>query len=345
MGDRMGFGIHHYAGKVMYTAEFFVQRNQDTLPTDLEDAMSKSSNFIIAYKPEPPKSAKAPKRQKSNIVGSTIWSKYKTQLATLMTDLRKTRSRYIRCLKPNKAKVPVKMEHISTVEQLRCAGVVAAVTITRSAFPNRLENDSAKFRYATMWDRKKYPSKKNDADDPAEALKKDCEALMECALKEREEGGKKAFVVGNTKTYFRAGALEYLEANRAAGMDGQARTIQALARGFSARKKFGNLRGRKEAEEKARREAEERAKREAAAKKKAEEDAKRAAAAKEAARLRAEKERKEREEKERQERLEREKQEKIEREAREKDVKEKQKQIKKLKKEIDRVKEELQVKE
>merc|ERR1712151_552536 len=182
-------------------------------------------------------------------------------------DLRKTRSRYIRCLKPNKAKVPVKMEHISTVEQLRCAGVVAAVTITRSAFPNRLENDSAKFRYATMWDRKKYPSTKTDADSKEEQLQKDCDALFNCALKEKEDKGKKAYVVGKTRTYFRAGALEYLEANRAAGMDGEARTIQALARGFLARKKFGNLRGQKEAEERRKREEEERRKKEAEDKK------------------------------------------------------------------------------
>ena len=33
------------------------------------------------------------------------------------------------------------MQHESSVEQLRCAGVVAAVIISHSAFPNKLEHE------------------------------------------------------------------------------------------------------------------------------------------------------------------------------------------------------------
>jgi len=241
--DRMSFGIHHYAGKVMYSAEFFVERNQDTLPTDLEDAMFKSSNFIIAHKPPEPALApgKAPKRQKSNIAGSTIWAKYKTQLGSLMGSLRKTKSKYIRCLKPNKAKVPVKMEHMGTVEQLRCAGVVAAVTITRSAFPNRLSNDAVRLRFSGFWDKAAYPAKTTDSMGKPEKLKAECFALMTCALIDRQEGDKLAFAVGKTKTYFRGGALEYLEANRAAGMEVHQIMISKFARGYLVRKKFASL--------------------------------------------------------------------------------------------------------
>jgi len=343
--DSMAFGIHHFAGKVMYSAEFFVQRNQDTLPTDLEELMLKSTNSIIAQKPKEAVEAegakKKPKRQKSNIVGGTIWSKYKTQLAKLMGDLRKTNSRYIRCLKPNKAKVPIKMEHIGTVEQLRCAGVVAAVTITRSAFPNRFENEIARFRYVTMWDKKKFPSKKTDDDLPEEAMKKDCEALMNCALREREVDGKKAFVVGRTRTYFRAGALEYLESNRSAGMDSQAVVVQAAARGYICRKRFGNLRGQKQAEERKKKEEEERKKREAENKRlaaeRAEEDKKMAALAAK----RAQQAKKEKEEREKQLVEEEEKIEKEEEQVVKKEVKEQEKKIKKLVKEVQVLKVEL----
>jgi len=240
--DRMSFGIHHYAGKVMYSAEFFVERNQDTLPTDLEDAMFRSSNFIVAHKPVDPESeGKGPKRQKSNIVGSTIWSKYKTQLASLMGNLRKTQSRYIRCLKPNKAKVPIIMEHMGTVEQLRCAGVVAAVTITRSAFPNRLPNDTVRLRFSGFWDKAAYPAQTTSSMSKEEQTKAECHAMMLCALKDRADGDKLAFVVGKTRTYFRAGALEYLEANRAAGLEVHAIPIQKLGRGYITRKKFKDM--------------------------------------------------------------------------------------------------------
>jgi myosin V len=249
--DRMSFGIHHYAGKVMYDADQFVTRNQDTLPTDLEDIGMKSSNEIVSKKFEEPPKEPVPGnkrtlvRQKSNLVAPTVWGKYKTQLQELMTNLRKTNSRYIRCIKPNMKKIPVLMEHIPTVEQLRCAGVVAAVTLARSAFPNRLDNPSVRFRYGSMWEKSQYPSAKTSSMDSNEALRCDCDAILNCALKVKEtvnNEGKvaKAYVVGKTKSYFRAGALEYLEANRKSGLDSQAVTIQRFARGWLVRKQVGD---------------------------------------------------------------------------------------------------------
>ena len=268
--DRMSFGIHHYAGKVMYDAEGFVTSNQDTLPTDLEDLMHKSSNEIVSKKievAEPQKESSGgrrgpPKRQKSNIVAETVWGKYKTQLATLMSNLRKTQSRYIRCIKPNMKKKPTLMEHIPTVEQLRCAGVVAAVTLARSAFPNRLDNNGVRFRYGNMWDKNAYPSAKTLSMDNKKAAACDADAILSCALKPKEtvdkKGNvKKAFIVGKTKTFFRAGAMEYLESNRSTGLDSQATTIQKYARGYVVRKQLADLvrgnadkiRAQKEAEE------------------------------------------------------------------------------------------------
>jgi myosin-5 len=254
--DRMSFGVHHYAGKVMYTADGFVGRNQDTLPTDLEDIAKKSSNEIICndavqVNPEAPAASGGggkrapPKRQKSNLVAPTVWGKYKTQLASLMGSLRKTESRYIRCVKPNMAKKPLLMDHIPTLEQLRSAGVVAAVTLARSAFPNKLENSAVKFRYGGMWNKKEVQSAKTPEMTPDEALRCDCEAILKSALSTKEvvKGEKKQFVVGITRSYFKAGILEYLEANRATGLDAQAVTIQALVRGMIGRRKFNDIIG------------------------------------------------------------------------------------------------------
>merc|ERR1712032_438366 len=70
--------------------------------------------------------------------------------------------------------------------------------------------------------------------------KHDCEALLLCALKplEKTEEGKtvKAFVVGKTRSYFRMGALEYLEANRTKEMGSQVVSVQRYIRGWFIRK-------------------------------------------------------------------------------------------------------------
>jgi len=266
--NRRGFGIHHYAGKVLYDAEGFVDANQETLPIDLSEAASLSSNEILAKHmtndscsnfdnkkaaAAPAPSRGAPRRAKSNLVSPTVWAKYKGQLASLMAMLKTTNSRYIRCIKPNKPKKPVLMQHVTTIEQLRCAGVVAAVTLSRSAFPNQMNNETVKFKFWQMWDKTKFPSQGTKDMDKRVKDAHDCRAILACALEPLASTDPKTgkpvtiFCVGKTKSYFKFGALEYLESHRAAGLDVHAIQMQKVARTFLARKKLvGSAKARKE---------------------------------------------------------------------------------------------------
>uniref|UniRef100_A0A7S1V6W2 Myosin motor domain-containing protein n=1 Tax=Grammatophora oceanica TaxID=210454 RepID=A0A7S1V6W2_9STRA len=162
-------------------------------------------------------------------------------------------------------KRPLVMMHMSTVEQLRCAGVVAAVTISRSAFPNRLEHDLVLDRFKSLWKKGALAAHDHDMSDNnnnnasssmltddsehdgmmmgAEQLKQDVDDLLTHALKpmQTKKGGTiivKAFVIGRTRAYFRAGALEFLEAERLRGLGRWAVAIQRIVRGFVARTAF-----------------------------------------------------------------------------------------------------------
>ncbi|VEU41146.1 unnamed protein product [Pseudo-nitzschia multistriata] len=268
--DDTEFGIHHYAGRVLYDATNFVKKNTDTLPSDLLNCAKLSSNAIIANelnneemmnplhksgalaagsgatkKKKRPKAAAARgppgrqlKRRTSNIVAETVWTKFKNQLSRLMDTLGETKTRYIRCIKPNTLKAPLIMEHASTVEQLRCAGVVAAVTISRSAFPNRLEHISILDRFKSLWPKGDHIAVlQNDNLDMDERCKKATDILLTLALKEMEfekNGSRfRAFVMGKTRAYFRAGALEFLEAERMKHLGSYAVTMQTAIRGFT----------------------------------------------------------------------------------------------------------------
>jgi myosin heavy subunit len=55
-----------------------------------------------------------------------------------------------------------------------------------------------------------------------------------------DKGSQKSYALGLTRTYFRAGALELLEAERIKGFDPAAATIQKVARGFLVRKRRNN---------------------------------------------------------------------------------------------------------
>jgi myosin heavy subunit len=247
------FGVKHFAGPVVYDANGFVTKNTDTLPLDLLECAKKCSNDIVRLLNDAglnSKSSKSPSktpsrrliRKSSSIVAETVWTKFRNQLVSLMDNLGRTRTRYIRCIKPNTKTKPYLMQHTSTVEQLRCAGVVAAVTISRSAFPNRLEHEEILHRFKSLWPKgeQRLSPVSSSASHPSDEVRRDVDRLLTPALSEletqKDEKIVKAFVIGKTRTYFRAGALEHLEAERLKGLGGHAIEIQRFARGFLARR-------------------------------------------------------------------------------------------------------------
>jgi myosin V len=239
--DACQFGIHHYAGRVIYDATQFVTRNMDTLPLDLQNCAKKSKNSIVANElartggplktgtpTKRPGGAHMKQKDGNSLVGETVSSKFRNQLGALMANLSTTRTRYIRCIKPNQEKKPFLMDHVSTVEQLRCAGVVAAVTISRSAFPNRLDHQGVLDRFRSLW---RHVSDDVDVKDTVDkSLTKSLAPLEATKNGDRVKG----FVMGKTRAYFRAGSLEYLEKERLKALSVRVTEIQRVARKYLA---------------------------------------------------------------------------------------------------------------
>ena len=169
-----------------------------------------------------------------------------------MTNLKRTRTRYIRCIKPNPHKQPKLMQHHATVEQLRCAGVVAAVTISRSAFPNRLEHLTALERFRAVWGKQVQllqqqqlvGSESEDLEGNVRWLvdRLMLQALQSLEMQKVDGTTQKAYVMGRTRTYFRAGALEFLENERIQCLSRSAVEIQRTARRYIVRARYGRYR-------------------------------------------------------------------------------------------------------
>jgi len=223
------FGIRHYAGDVKYDANTFVQKNMDSVPNDLIECARACSNELISTELEAAAKAKAAAAagggggRSSKKTAYTISTKFRQQLKSLMSSIEDTRTRYIRCIKPNKAKQAGVVNFVSSLEQLRCAGVVAAVSISRAAFPNRLSHDVACDRFACLM-----PENEVEKKELFERVK----YFMNSLLSHMAKDGKDAFVCGKTRVYFLAGALEYLEAERLIALGKRAVVLQRFVRGF-----------------------------------------------------------------------------------------------------------------
>ncbi|KAF1334077.1 Myosin-like protein, partial [Globisporangium splendens] len=245
--NQLLFTIRHYAGDVAYNGTGFLEKNKDTLPSDMAQLLQGSSSKVVAgiftaeAAPAERKvgaaartaKGKPARQQKGFLVGNTIAGGFRKQLSELMETINKTSSQYVRCIKPNANKSHEEFDRMMIVEQLRCAGVIAAIRISRAAFPNRLPLSDFQSRFQIIC-----PSSLRDASptDMVVGLLK--ELLPEAAASTKNS----KFAVGKTKVYFSSGLLQKLEDRRNAILKNHAIKIQKTLRGYVLHKRYVQLR-------------------------------------------------------------------------------------------------------
>ncbi|XP_039022460.1 myosin-11-like [Hibiscus syriacus] len=94
--SRTDFTIAHYAGDVQYQSDQFLDKNKDYVVPEHQDLLSASKCSFVAglFPPLPEGTSKSSKF-------SSIGSRFKLQLQSLMDTLNSKEPHYIRCLKPN----------------------------------------------------------------------------------------------------------------------------------------------------------------------------------------------------------------------------------------------------
>jgi myosin V len=151
--------VFHFAGEVQYYVEGFLEKNNDTLYTDLEMLMHSSTFAFLPQlfsqsavselpadvsspgaRPQAAAANRGPmgrgKVEKTRSI-NTIATTFKRQLAALESTLLSTRPHYVRCIKPNKLKSPNVFESHMILDQLLYSGVLETVRIRRQGFPYR----------------------------------------------------------------------------------------------------------------------------------------------------------------------------------------------------------------
>ncbi|RHY31310.1 hypothetical protein DYB32_003604 [Aphanomyces invadans] len=220
------FIIKHYAAPVKYEAIGFLEKHKDNLLPDLGDLM-RSSNItyiqkLFEEKAEEVKEEPANKRRGGMMNLSTVGTQFKDSLTELMNSIQATSVQYVRCIKPNSIKSSNTMEHAMVVSQLRCAGVIEAIRISRAAYPNRQTHEEflTKFRLFVP-------------PGPGSSKEK-CQQLMD----KLKLTSPTQYQMGWSKIYFQLGVLEELEDRRKKFLDKKARFVQKVMRGFCQRLKY-----------------------------------------------------------------------------------------------------------
>lgn len=210
----MGFTVSHYAGKVEYRTDGWLDKNKDPLNANITSVLAASTEPYVAtlfeeYREEDvlvinnadvSGSARAPRRSKKGAF-RTVAQRHKEQLNTLMTQLKATQPHFVRCIVPNENKRPGQVSVPLVLDQLRCNGVLEGIRIARLGYPNRLPFVEFRQRYEVLTPGiipRGYM-------DGRQACQKMTEAL---------DLDKSAFRIGLSKIFFKAGVLADLEEQR-----------------------------------------------------------------------------------------------------------------------------------
>jgi hypothetical protein len=157
------FTLVHYAGPVTYAADGFLVKHADALfPTLTELVQGSASEFarsLFAPDAEPPSPGAGGSAAGANSGGRrgsvsnvrpTVGTQFRSSLRELMESVTQTRASYVRCIKPNALKSASAFDMPMVVEQLRCAGVISAIKISRSAFPANLPARAFAARFGAL---------------------------------------------------------------------------------------------------------------------------------------------------------------------------------------------------
>ncbi|EGW15059.1 Myosin-Ib, partial [Cricetulus griseus] len=215
------FRIQHYAGKVLYQVEGFVDKNNDLLYRDLSQAMWKAGHALIkSLFPEGNPVKVNLKRP------PTAGSQFKASVATLMKNLQTKNPNYIRCIKPNDKKAAHIFNESLVCHQIRYLGLLENVRVRRAGYAFRQAYEPCLERYKMLC-KQTWPHWKGPARSGVEILFNE----LEIPTEEYSFGRSKIFI-RNPRTLFQ---LEDLRKQR---LEDLATLIQKIYRGWKCRTHF-----------------------------------------------------------------------------------------------------------
>uniref|UniRef100_A0A674H9X8 Unconventional myosin-Va n=1 Tax=Taeniopygia guttata TaxID=59729 RepID=A0A674H9X8_TAEGU len=243
------FIIKHFADKVEYQCEGFLEKNKDTVYEE-QIRVLKSSKFKLLpelFQDEekvlsptsatpsgrvplsrmPVKPAKARPGQASKEHKKTVGHQFRNSLHLLMETLNATTPHYVRCIKPNDFKFPFTFDEKRAVQQLRACGVLETIRISAAGFPSRWTYQEFFSRYRVLMKQR----------DVLGDRKQTCKNVLEKLIQDKDK-----YQFGKTKIFFRAGQVAYLEKIRADKLRAACIRIQKTIRGWLMRKKYMRMR-------------------------------------------------------------------------------------------------------
>lgn len=235
-----GFVIQHYAARVEYRTDGWLEKNKDPLNSDLVRVMASSKErYVSELFADDAEAIPAPGSNPTSTFGKkrggakkgafrTVGQRHKEQLASLMSQLHATQPHFVRCIVPNPFKKPLRVDVPLVLDQLRCNGVLEGIRIARLGYPNRLPFIEFRQRYEILTPGI-IPRGYMDGREASQRM---------VAALELDET---IYRIGTSKIFFKAGVLADLEESRDRLLYDIFSRIQAASRMYTARRQMNKI--------------------------------------------------------------------------------------------------------
>ncbi|XP_065818524.1 myosin-IIIb isoform X4 [Labrus bergylta] len=222
------FGIQHYAGKVMYNVNGFLEKNRDTLPADIVVVLRTSENKLLqqlfsspltktgnlatsrarvtaASRSLPPQLGSGRNKvdtmemmrhpgETTSMRRQTVASYFRFSLMDLLSKMVVGKPHFVRCIKPNDDRQALRFCEERVMVQLRYTGILETVSIRRQGYSHRILFEEFVNRYYYLAFR---------AHKMPETSKENAVAILKRAKLE-------GWVLGTTKVFLRYYHVEQL---------------------------------------------------------------------------------------------------------------------------------------
>ncbi|XP_030881119.1 unconventional myosin-VIIa isoform X4 [Leptonychotes weddellii] len=219
------FGINHFAGVVYYESQGFLEKNRDTLHGDIIQLVHSSRNKFIKQIFQADVAMGAETRKRS----PTLSSQFKRSLELLMRTLGACQPFFVRCIKPNEFKKPMRFDRPLCVRQLRYSGMMETIRIRRAGYPIRYSFVQFVERYRVLQPGVKPAYKQDD-------LRGTCQRMAEAVLGTHDD-----WQIGKTKIFLKDHHDMLLEVERDKAITDRVILLQKVIRGFKDRSHFLKL--------------------------------------------------------------------------------------------------------
>ncbi|XP_065213017.1 unconventional myosin-XV isoform X2 [Planococcus citri] len=228
------FGIRHFAGPVWYNVDGFLDKNRDTLRTDVVDLLISSSLPMVSKMFTALRNTYETSKTLNKANGRfvtmkprtpTVAARFHDSLQQLLESMSKCHPWFVRCIKPNSEKAAMKFDMPVVLEQLRYSGMLETIRIRKLGYPVRMKFMEFVERYRYL-----LPTRMcTPRGAPAREL---CHIIL--------ENHGEDYQLGTTRVFLRENLERELERERAEILHKAAMTIQRNVRGFLAQKRYQN---------------------------------------------------------------------------------------------------------